>query len=63
MPTLRIATSTANEMSTIFNDFVNSTCTDGDSVWLVRMRDSIKLVRYIATDSRTASDTVERRTS
>ena len=32
IPTARIATSTASETSTIFSDFVNSTCTVGDSV-------------------------------
>ena len=60
MPTLWIATSTAIEISTIFSDFVNSTCTLGDRFWLVRMRDSVNVVKYSATDSSTASDTVER---
>ena len=58
-----IAKSTASETSTIFSDFVNSTCTVGDNVWLVRIRASIKLVRYSATDSNTASAIVDLMTS
>ena len=63
MPTLSIATSTAIEISTIFSDFANSTCTVGDNVWLVRIRASIKLVKYSATDSKTASAIVDLMTS
>ena len=42
---------------------MNSTCTVGDNVWLVRIRASIKLAKYNATDSRTASAIVDLTTS